>query len=210
MKLAEVKASYTVEKREDARKDPWAHYVARPISFYPAWLFINLGISANAVTVAGFLFGLAGCGLFLSGHMIWGAVLVNVYGLFDYVDGDIARATRTQSNYGARLDGFTYMAITAVLFICIGIGIGNTNIMVFGVAASFFRIFRYAISYQAQLPSESGKPNLLIRAGMAIIGVREPLLLICAVAGYLDIFIYFYFAINSCELFAIMWKVLRK
>lgn len=210
MNLKEVKASYTADKIADAQKDPWAHYVARPLSFYPAWLCIKLGLSANSVTTAGFVIGAMGCVLFAYGHLIWGAVLVNIYGLLDYADGDIARATNTQSDYGARLDGFSYLVITAALFVFVGIGLNSQILLVFGVAASFIRIFRFALSYQAQITAESGKPHIIIRMGMAIIGVREPLLLICAVAGYLEIFIYFYFVVNLCELVVVMQKVLKK
>ncbi len=210
MKLSEVKASYTVDKIADAQKDPWAHYVARPLSYYPAWLCIKLGISANATTIVGLLIGISGCALMAYGYMMWGAILVNLYGLSDYVDGDIARATKTQSEYGGRLDGLSYLVITAFLFMSIGIGLNSPNVVMLGVGASFIRIFRFAITYQAQIPSESGKSNLLIRAGMAIIGVREPLLLICAIAGYLDIFIYFYFVINTLELLAVMLKIVRR
>lgn len=210
MNLSEVKASYTAGKRADALKDPWAHYVARPLSFYPAWLCIKLGISANIVTIIGLSLGLAGCIGFAYGHMIWGAILVNVYGLLDYVDGDIARATKMQSDYGARLDGFSYMAIVAVLFVCVGIGLNNPQVLVFGVVASFIRTFRYAITYQAQVQSQGGKPNIFIRLGMATIGAREPLLLVCAISGHLDYFLYFYCAVNFCELLVVIPKVLRK
>ena len=210
MKLSEIKASYTADKIADAQKDPWAHYVARPLSFYPAWLCIKMGISANAVTWAGLFIGIAGCVLFALGHMIWGAVLVNIYGLSDYIDGDIARATKTQSDYGGRLDGLSYLVITFLLFPCIGIGTGNINLLFCGMGASAIRIFRFAVAYQAQVSPESGKPNILIRTGMGIIGVREPLLLICAITGYLGIFIGFYLVVNAGELLAVLRKVLRE
>ena len=210
MNLKEVKASYTISKRVDAQKDPWAHYIARPLSFYPAWLFIKLGVSANTVTKVSLAFGLVGCVEFAHGHMIWGAILVNVYGLLDYVDGDIARATKTQSDHGARLDGFSYMVMVALLFICIGIGLNNSFVLVFGIATSFIRVFRYAITYQAQVKPHEGKPNIIVRLGMATIGAREPLLLVCAIGGYLDYFIYFYCVINICELLVVLSEVLRK
>ena len=210
MKLKEVKASYTADKKADAQKDPWAHFVARPISYYPAWLCIKLGISANVVTIVGLLIGISGCALMAYGYMIWGAVLVNLYGLSDYIDGDIARATKTQSKYGARIDGLSYLVITALVFVCVGIGSGVHIILMIGIAASFIRIFRYAITYQADVPSESGKPSLIIRAGMAVIGAREPLLLVAAITGYLGIFVVFYAIANSAELLMIMIKILHR
>lgn len=209
MNLNAVKESYTVDKREDARKDPWAHYVARPLSFYPAWLCIKMGISANSVTIAGLLIGIGGCGLMAFGFLVWGAVMVNIYGMMDYVDGDIARATNTQSEYGGRLDGLGYLVMTATLFISVGIGLNSMLLVALGTIASFTRIFRYAVSYQANLSPESGSPNILVRAGMAIIAIRDPLLLACAIAGCLDMFIYFYVVVNAGELLMVLSKVIK-
>ena len=210
MKISEVKASYTAQKREDARKDPWAHYIIRPISFYPAWLCIQLGISANVVTLVGLTIGLAGCGLFLNGNMLWGAILVNIFGLSDYVDGDIARATKTQSEYGGRIDGLCYLLMTGVVFICIGVGLQEPLLVIAGVVASYTRIFRYAITYQAKLPQEMGSPSLPIRIGMAAIGAREPMMLLCAIFGRSDIFLYFFAVVNFCEFVMILKKVVRR
>ena len=214
IKLEQVKASYTADKRADAEKDPWAHYVARPLSFYIAYLFIRTGIVVPVkVVFAGMYIGMIGCGFLISGYywtMLVGAILININGLLDYVDGDIARSTNSVDEYGGRLDGFNYLLITALLFICIGIGLDDVTLFLVGVGASFIRIFRFAITYQANIPSESGKPNIIIRAGMAVIGAREPLLLICAISGYLDIFLWLYLVINTCELVAVMLKIVRR
>ena len=211
MNLAEVKASYSKEKREDAKaKDPWAHYVARPLSFYPAWLCIKLGITANQVTIAGLFVGLGGCFLIEHGYFILGAVFVNIYGMADYVDGDIARANHTESEYGSRIDGVGYLLMVSLLFICVGVGLDSYPYLLLGFLASHARILRYALSAQAQLSPEGGGAGFLTRFGMAMIGVREPLLLICAIANRLDVFLIFYALINACELFVILFRIMGK
>jgi len=211
MNLTDVKASYSSEKREDARvKDPWAHYIARPISFYPAWLCIKLGITADQVTIAGLLIGIIVCVFIACGYFIVGAILVNIYGIADYIDGDIARATHTETEYGSRLDGISYLVILSLLFICVGIGLNGYLYLLLGLMASHTRVLRYALSAQAQLPQEGIRAGFLTRCGMVVIGMREPLLLICAVASRLDLFLGFYAIVNVCELGVIMSKVMKR
>lgn len=212
MTLNEVRASYTGEKLESGIKDPWAHHVARPISFYIAWLLIRCRVTANSVTLVGLALGMAGCASLASGGywaMIAGAVLVNIYGLLDYVDGDIARATKTESKYGARIDGLSYLVVTGLLFIAVGIGLRDPLYLWLGLAASYVRIFRYAVSYQSGLPSEGPQPNVLVRLGIIAITLREPLLLVCAITGTLHWFLVFYAVVHLGELGVILVRVFK-
>lgn len=214
MNLEEIKAAYNEEERERARKDPWVYYVLRPISPYMAYPLIKWKISANQVTFVGLGVGLGGCGLLAFGHWMLGAILVNLYAISDCVDGTIARATGTTSKYGARIDGTAYMIILALLFTCVGIGLylqtGILTYLLLGMVASFIRMLRYAISFQAQLPHEGGKPNILIRLGMIAITIRDPLLLISALTGALGYFVAFYVLVHSCELLVILSKIAVK
>lgn len=215
--IREVKASYTADKREDARKDPWAHYVMRPLSFYVTYLLIRLGVVVPVrVVFVGMAIGLLGCVSFALGYlgyywtMVLGAILININGLLDYVDGDMARTLNKVDEYGGRMDGLNYLLITGFLFISIGIGIHNMPWLFIGFMASFIRTLRFAITYQSQIASEEGKPNIVYRVGMATIGMREPLLLFCAIFGYLEIFLCFYAIVNIGEFFAVYWKVVKR
>jgi len=212
--LKQVKASYTANKREDARKDPWAHYVARPLSFPIAYWLMRCGVTVPVkVVFAGMSIGLAGLMCFASGGGYWwmlaGAILININGLLDYVDGDIARTLDKVDEYGGRIDGLNYLIITGLLFACIGSGL-DTPWMIVGAWASFLRMLRFAVTYQANIPSVSGKPNIFFSIGMAIIGAREPILLACAVLGRLEIFLLFYLIINYLELVAVLNSTLKK
>jgi len=206
MRLDEIKASYTGDKRESGKKDPWAHFVLRPLSFYVAYPLINQGISANQVTFASLASGLVGC-TFLALGFYWavvlGAVIINVYELLDYVDGDIARATNTTTTYGATIDGTNYMIITSLLFIAIGFGLHNPLYLTLGFVASLIRILRYAITFQAKLvlPNRLNKIHTL---GIIAITSRDPLLLICALVNLLPWFLIFHVVINASELCAIL------
>lgn len=68
-----------------------------------ARLLARLGLSANAVTVIGFMFSLGAAYLIAVGHLVWGAVLVVVAGICDVLDGALARLSGS-GQFGALLD----------------------------------------------------------------------------------------------------------
>ena len=64
----------------------------------------NLGLTANAVTVFGFLLTLAVAGVLAAGHTQLAGILLIFTLAFDAVDGTLARLTGTSSRFGAFLD----------------------------------------------------------------------------------------------------------
>ncbi len=106
----------------------WARFVLREVSYYLVWLFLKLGFSANLITGVGFLIGCAGCFFIASGNyllMIIGALLVNLWALLDYTDGQVARCNNSSSNYGRFLDMLADEGIAALLFVSLGVGVLN-------------------------------------------------------------------------------------
>lgn len=74
----------------------------------------RLGISANTVTVSGFVFGLLAAGAIACGYMLAGFFLIALNRLMDGLDGAIARATQKTDLGGyldISLDFFFYGAI---------------------------------------------------------------------------------------------------
>lgn len=103
----------------------WGHIVLRRISYYPSWLLLRLGASANSVTLGAFAIGCVGCLLLAIGEgieVIIGALLLNLWALFDYVDGNMARCSGSSSRYGKLLDSICDQAIASLLFISAGVG----------------------------------------------------------------------------------------
>lgn len=74
------------------------------------------GLSANALTVAGLCLVAAGTVVFCLGYLYVGAVIVGVGGILDLVDGAVAKATHTESAFGAFLDSTTDRLSDGVLF----------------------------------------------------------------------------------------------
>jgi hypothetical protein len=88
----------------------YSTFVLRRLSSRLTPLFVRAGISATATTWLSFLVGVAAAPSFaFGGHagLVAGAVALQVSLLLDCVDGEIARATRTRSPFGAWLDGAT-------------------------------------------------------------------------------------------------------
>ncbi|HOV03916.1 MAG TPA: CDP-alcohol phosphatidyltransferase family protein, partial [Kaistiaceae bacterium] len=73
----------------DARLRP---LIDPPLDAIGRWLAARR-ISADAVTVAGFLVGMLAAGAIAFGHVFLGAALVGLNRLADGLDGAVARAT---------------------------------------------------------------------------------------------------------------------
>jgi hypothetical protein len=98
----------------------------RPISFYFAWLFVRIGLSANQITYISWVFVLVGCFsyVFVSPSLRWIPLAsVLIWALLDYVDGSIARVTRTLSRYGDFIDVVGAYFFLAFLPVCMGVGL---------------------------------------------------------------------------------------
>jgi len=123
-----IRSSYGVDKKSQDRQDLWLYYVVRRISFYPTWLFLKLGISANQATYISMIVGAIGCGFLALGNYgikIIGALLVNFWIILDCVDGNIARFKKTFSKYGEFVDALSGYLMNALLFLSVGIGAFN-------------------------------------------------------------------------------------
>lgn len=130
MEVAEIKRRARLDpgKSSYQSNNLWSYLVVRRLSYYPTWLFLRLGASANQVTAISAISGLIGCGLLASGiygAMIVGALLINLYDLLDHVDGNIARYNKSTSNYGKFIDSLTGACMTVLIFISAGVGVFN-------------------------------------------------------------------------------------
>ncbi len=83
--------------------DTRARMLVQPTLEIIARACMRLGISANALTIAGMLTGLAAAALVASGWSGWGVAALWVSGALDAADGTLARMTRS-SPLGAIMD----------------------------------------------------------------------------------------------------------
>ena len=155
--LSEIFASYNENKKKEEKGALWLYYVIRKFSFYPTWLFLKLGISANQATYISIAIGILGCALMAFGSYdvkIIGALLVNVWFIIDCVDGNIARCRKSFSRYGDFIDTLSGYIMYTLLFISVGIAAFNysdsllvtlqikrNTFLTLGIWSSFANIF---------------------------------------------------------------------
>lgn len=124
--MAEIKAKYTDEKRALDRRGLLTYFVFRKISWYPTWLLLKLGFSANEASALGLIAGLIGCLFFTFGSYtstVIGAILVYCYVILDHVDGNIARYNDSVSETGEFVEHLCGFVVGIVAFASIGIGL---------------------------------------------------------------------------------------
>ena len=73
-------------------------------------------ITPNGVTWFGFLMHLPIAFLIATDHLLWGAVLLIVFGLFDTLDGELARYQNRVTNNGGFLDASTDRMKEVILY----------------------------------------------------------------------------------------------
>jgi phosphatidylglycerophosphate synthase len=151
--LANIKASYSPKKRLDDSSNYYVYYVMRPLSWVPTWICVRLGLSANAATWIGFVIGIAACAALLLGGYTWGcagALLYNLFLMFDHIDGNLARFFRTSNYFGKYIDGVFGAVCAVFLFPSIAIGLWriestpqNEIIVAFAALISILLFLRY-------------------------------------------------------------------
>lgn len=65
---------------------------------------VRIRVTPDVLTMIGFALNLVAAGLFGLSEYRWGGLMVLVAGIFDLLDGQVARAGRTESKFGALLD----------------------------------------------------------------------------------------------------------
>jgi CDP-diacylglycerol--glycerol-3-phosphate 3-phosphatidyltransferase len=77
------------------------------------------GVTPNTVTVVGFLFNVVTAIVLATGHLSAGGALLFLSGLFDMLDGALARVARRQSDFGAYLDSLLDRFSEAGIFLAL-------------------------------------------------------------------------------------------
>lgn len=78
----------------------WAYFIVNPV----AKAIGQTGISPNALTITGFLLNLGIAYMLARGLFFWSGLAIIFAGLFDALDGAVARASNKVSRFGAFLD----------------------------------------------------------------------------------------------------------
>ena len=170
MTIVDIRSKFPKEKGTIETYNIWGH-ILRPISYYLAWLFIRMGISANKVTGIAISIGFIGCILLAFGSyssIIVGALILNIWALLEFVDGAVARGTNSSSDYGAFIDNLNYQLISVIFFISVGIGAFNHPDSYLSSTIQFF------------LPINIDKSVFLILGGLSALFYIFPEIINCS------------------------------
>lgn len=144
-KFSDITASYTTEKRRNTSL--WARIFSRPLSFITAYIFANLGFSANAVSIISLLEAFVACAFIMIGgkYTLVGIILFLLWDVLDCTDGNIARLTHTSSPVGVFFDAAAGYAAVAFIYLSVGVEAYRTSDM-FGQNGYVFIIIGAASS----------------------------------------------------------------
>ena len=114
----------------------YCYHIQRRIS---VWFSVRLTnrLGANAATVLDLIFGVAAAMLVLLNHWLLGVVLIQVFGIFSCVDGEIARIQDRSSRIGDFLDTLTDRVTELLLLGAIAFSLGARVDPVNALTASF-------------------------------------------------------------------------
>ena len=219
------------------KKDPLTtRFIYRPISFVIASLFCEIGWGANAVSYLSACIALVACGCFVAGAPIVAAILINIWGILDCVDGNIARCVKKEK-FGDFADSMSSFICVGLMFSCMGfcvynnggifISAGEPLIMLIGAWAgscdSLMRLIynKYLNSMYSQgiiveksedPEQESGinRIRMKVDAFVSLGGILPLATLIAAIIGALDVIIIGWACYYCCTFVASTLYFVRK
>ena len=101
--------------------------IQRRFSIYLTWFCANRGISANWATLIDFIFALAASLLIYMEYFIAGVVLIQLFGIWSCVDGEIARLTKNASKLGDFYDTMVDRIAEFLILLALMFSMHKTN-----------------------------------------------------------------------------------
>jgi len=122
--------------------DYFTSRIYRKFSIFLSWVFVNIKVNANIVTLLGLILDIITLYFIYNGLWIIAGILVQLFIIWDCVDGEVARYNRNKQknkeikNYGAFLDEMLGLMIFYFIILLIGV---YTNIYA-GIIAAYSMI----------------------------------------------------------------------
>lgn len=105
----------------------WTHIIAR-VCVRP---LVNTSVTPNHITTLRTITGLIACAAFAVGDYswdVWGGVVWVISAFLDRADGELARISGKTSRWGHLYDYYSDVAINALFFLAIGIGLRDGSL----------------------------------------------------------------------------------
>lgn len=148
-------------------------YVMRSIAAPLTHVALRTKITPVTVTLIGLVLGVISSAVFAicsADQLIWAALFWHLVKVFDFVDGNLARARNQKTYAGKMLDGFADLVVNVALLIGLGLHLGG-NHAVIGLALAnlhlfgAFGYFRYNTFYTMMQSSQQQVKTLAENEG---------------------------------------------
>ncbi len=124
-------------------RDRLIHYMD-PVSR----LFAKLGFTPNQLTFISLLLGIASAVLYGFQHVYLAALMLFLSGMFDFIDGGVARINGKASTFGAAIDWIIDKYVDCLVLIGIGFsGLADPRIVAIAVFGSMINTFIKPVTY---------------------------------------------------------------
>jgi CDP-diacylglycerol--glycerol-3-phosphate 3-phosphatidyltransferase len=125
----------------------WRHRIVTPVIGYLARWLVRMHVSANTVTIAGFVIVAGSASLIVMDKQFWAGMALLTGSLLDGLDGTVARISGGTSKFGAVLDSvLDRLAEGAVLLALVYVA-GVDNKPLISVLAGVTLVFSFMVSY---------------------------------------------------------------
>lgn len=138
------------------------------------WLFSNMGINPNWITVTSLMLNAAGAVLVLTGKFLIAGVVIAVAGIFDFVDGKVAARSRRVTILGGLVDSVLDRYSDLFIFIAIAGYFAMHGFYAAALATMLAMIGAVMTSYTKALAASYG-----FRFRMGAVRRQERITLIC-------------------------------
>lgn len=220
----------SLPKKKNSNSSLWVQLVTRKLSFPFTYLFINMGFSANGVSILSIFFAIASAVCFMipsKSCVIAAFILANFWLLLDCVDGNVARVKKQKTYFGEFVDdiggyyieAFIYVSMSVCVYNFGGIFVSPKNylIIILGASSSIFNILSRLIyknychfadyadtSAQEQHTVDDKRSLYYIRNRISkefgISGLFMPAIIVCGFLNSYDILVLFYLLFNAFAL----------
>jgi archaetidylinositol phosphate synthase len=113
-----------------------------------ARLFAKVGFTPNQLTFISLMCGVTAALLYAFGHVYLGAAMLLLSGLFDFIDGGVARMNGKSSAFGAAIDWIVDKYVDCLVLIGIAFsGLADPRIAAIAVFGSMMNTFIKPVTY---------------------------------------------------------------
>jgi phosphatidylglycerophosphate synthase len=184
-----------MSKQSSSKLDPVRNFVRKIIRQFAKFLnFISGGkITPNMVTLTGLIAHLPIALLIATKHNLWAAIFIIIFGLFDTLDGELARLQNRESTRGMLLDAVTDRFKEVILYTGVGYNLVSSGrpylaiwaILACGASLSVSYVKAKGESAYLSQGHKESKINSLFKDGLMRFEVRMVILILGLLTNYL-------------------------